>query len=375
MNRKLNKEECVRALEVLNSNNSMAINIDYIYEIYDGAFDAIAELLKLQNRENSFSIDSYKIVSYILGEYLYSTSTLNEDDLKKFLGNEKIKESMASVAADKYLSLSLFKHHENTLINEYLPPVSSISLYINLMQNIVNSRYARNNPKTTLIVDLLNKSLSISQSIINMLCEGYETGAFATWRTLHECECTLILLDKYGDLAINAYLKHMRYGLAYKNALGSAEEVDSVFVEIKDEMTKLNLKSKDMKKFIEYGWLVAIEEKEPLPTFKLNFRDGLETLAGLHQYSNLYMTSSEILHSTPLLIYSNKEYFYYVTLLNLYESFFRIERVFTTLFLNNIGEEEKARYMGMRQLYYSQLVNIHKRESLRFKSLSKRNAK
>ena len=50
-------------------------------------------------------------------------------------------------------------------------------------------------------------------------------------------------------------------------------------------------------------------------TFKLNFRDGLERLAGLSNYAKRYEISSEILHSTPLLIYSNKEYFYYMTLL------------------------------------------------------------
>ena len=342
-------------------------NADYLFDVYDIAFDGLIALLE-ENKINNLSINSSELVSYIVGEYIYSTNLLSGESLKKFIENESFKESMASVAADKYLSLSKYEHRENRFINKYLPPISSIHLYVNLMLNIVNT-YPKNNPRSTLIIDLLNKSLSISRSIINLLCDGYETQAFAIWRTLHECECTLILLDKYGDIAINSYLKHMRYGLAYKGAFEDKEEEARVIQQVKFEMQEVGLKSKYMKKFIEYGWINAIEDTKNLENYKLNFRDGLESLAGLHNYSGIYMTSSEILHSTPLLIYSNEKYFYYVTLLNLYESFFRIEKVFTTLFFSRVGDEGKVQYMNMRKLYYSQLVNIHKRESIVFRQM------
>lgn len=368
MNKKLTKEEFISRSKSFPRIEK--INIDYIYQVYDLAFDGIIELLDKQNLVD-VNVDSFEVISYILGEYIYSTEYLSEEGLEKFLNNESFLQSMASVSADKYLSLSIYNHRENRFTNYYLPPISSINLYINLMLNIV-SRYPKNNPKNTLIIDLLIKSLSISRSIIKLLCDGYETEAFAIWRTLHECECTLILLDKYGDLAINSYLKHMRYGLAYKGTFESKEEEDAIFAQIKSEMAAINLKSKDMKKYIEYGWMNAIPETKDIENFKLNFRDGLETLAGLHNYSELYMTSSEILHSTPLLIYSNKQYFYYITLLNLYESFFRIEKVFVSLFFSRVGEKDKLRYMEMRKLYYSQLVNIHKKESINFSKLGKK---
>ena len=343
-------------------------DVDYLYEVYDMAFDGLISLSE-ESEIDSISINSLELISYIVGEFVYSTSLLSGDSLSKFLANDSYKESMASVSADKYLSLSKYEHRENRFINKYLPPISSIHLYVNLMLNIVN-KYPKNNPRSTLIIDLLNKSLSIAKSIIGLLCDGYETEAFAIWRTLHECECTLILLDKYGDVAINSYLKHMRYGLAYKGAFTNKEEESKVIQQIKEEMQLVGLKSKDMKKYIEYGWMNAIDDSKKIENFKLNFRDGLETLAGLHNYSNLYMTSSEILHSTPLLIYSNEKYFYYITLLNLYESFFRIEQVFTTLFFSRVGDEGKVRYMNMRNLYYAQLVNIHKRETIAFRQMN-----
>ena len=142
-----------------------------------------------------------------------------------------------------------------------------------------------------------------------------------------------------------------------------------LFNQIKEEMNAIGLKSKDMKKFIEYGWMLSIPDVKDIKDFKLNFRDGLETLAGLHQYSQIYMTSSEILHSTPLLIYSNKKYFYYLTILNLYESFFRIEEVFRNLFFLRVGDDGKQKYLEMRKMYYAQLINIHTREMAVFKKI------
>ena len=130
---------------------------------------------------------------------------------------------------------------------------------------------------------------------------------------------------------------------------------------MKEEMRGRDLKSKDIRKYIEYGWLYPIVP-EGDETFKLNFRDGLEKLAGLTSYAKRYEISSEIIHSTPLLIYSNKEYFYYMTLLSLYESFFRLEKVFVSLFARRVSQEQMNKYMQMRNVYYSQLVLIHKRE-------------
>lgn len=343
-------------------------SFDYLYDVYEYACSAAEAHFKQQNITNRM-IDSFELILYLLGEYIYTVAPLKKEEKEKMINSEEVKTSMAAVVADKYLSLSLYNHRENKLTNTYLPPISSLNLYVNLMLNIV-SRYEKNDPKNTLIIDLLTKSLSITRSIINLLVEGYETEAFAIWRTLHECECTLILLDKYGDIAINTYLKHMHFGLAFKGGIIAQDETDKVVAQIKKEMKEHDLKSKDMKKYIEYGWLYKINEIEPIEGFKLNFRDGLQSLAGLHQYSELYMTSSEILHSTPLLIYSNKQYFYFVTLLNVYESFFRIEKVFTTLFFSRVGDNLKAQYLQMRQLYYAQLSNIHQRESINFKLLT-----
>ena len=159
----------------------------------------------------------------------------------------------------------------------------------------------------------------------------------------------------------------MQYGIVFKKEDLSDEHGNKIFADMKEEMRALDLKSKDIKKYIEYGWLYSVPGVKEDETFKLNFRDGLEKTAGLSAYSSRYEMSSEIIHSTPMLIYSNKEYFFFITLLSLYESFFRLEKVFMSLFAKNVSKEQMDRYLAMRNVYYAQLVNIHKRELNNFK--------
>lgn len=355
---------------IKNIPSSVPIDIDYIYDVYEMANEAIEMLKDQQTQIEVKEINQFDLLLYCIGEYHYSVAYLSKEDYEKFLKNEDYPASMASVAADKYLSLSVFNHVEKKLANRFLPPASSLNMYINFMLNIVKG-YKKNDPQSTLISDLLMKSLTISRCILENLLSGYETEAFSSWRTLHECECTLILLDRFGEPLINNYLKHMNFGLAFNNAINDKEKQDQIFYSMKDEMREYGLKSKDIRKYIEYGWLYQIVDKDD-ETFKLNFRDGLERLAGLSNYAKRYEISSEIIHSTPLLIYSNKEYFYYMTLLSLYESFFRLERVFVSLFSKRVSMEQMKQYEQMRNIYYSQLVVIHRRELQHFKSLTKK---
>ena len=128
MNKKLTKEEFISRSKSFPRIEK--INIDYIYQVYDLAFDGIIELLDKQNLVD-VNVDSFEVISYILGEYIYSTEYLSEEGLEKFLKNESFLQSMASVSADKYLSLSIYNHRENRFTNYYLPPISSTLYFFN----------------------------------------------------------------------------------------------------------------------------------------------------------------------------------------------------------------------------------------------------
>ena len=341
-------------------------SLDFVYDVYVSAVDLINDLIDSQIIPHSQYISPSDIIFFVLGEYVYSIASRSEEEANAFNQNDGIKQSMGSVVVDKYIGLSVLPFKEKKIVNKFLPNASSLSLYLNVISNILNN-YHKNDPNYTLINDLLVKSISLSSCILELLIDGYESEAFATWRTLHECECTLIILEKYGDPAIEAYLKHMKYGIAFKDGFNDKSQQDKIFEEIKKEMKLHDLKSKDMKKFIEYGWLYSLETVQNDETFKLNFRDGLEKVAGLSNYSKTYERSSEIIHITPKLFYENKEYYYFVTLLNLYESFFRLENIFVNSFAKYIPDEEKSKYREMRNVYFSQLINIHKREINNFK--------
>ena len=358
------KEQVVSYIS--NMQVGVELDPDYLYDVYEMANEFIAALDEQNVQIEVKEVNQFELLLYCVGEYYYSISHLSKEEIENFKKNEDYPSSMASVAADKYLSLSLFNHVERKLANRFVPTASSLNIYLNFMLNIVKG-YKKNDPQSTLISDLLMKSLTISRSILEQLLNGYETEAFSSWRTLHECECTLILLDKYGEPLINKYLRHMNFGLAFNDSIPDKEKQDQIFHEMKEEMRGYGLKSKDIRKYIEYGWLYEIVDPHD-ETFKLNFRDGLEKLAGLEMYSKRYEISSEIIHSTPLLIYSNKEYFYYMTLLSLYESFFRLEKVFVSLFSKRVNPEQMAQYEEMRKVYYSQLVVIHKRELNEFRN-------
>jgi hypothetical protein len=375
LNKKINalgKEQVFKIIDFLKVPSSL--DKDFIFEIYDLAMEAISQLADMAPFETIVNVNSLEIIEYCIGEFLYSIVVRSPEQIDEFIKNENIKASMASIVADKYISLSKLQHKERRIANSCFPPISSLSVYINFTLNILQ-KYNKNDPASTLITDLLMKSLSIAKCALSLLVDGFETEAFSSWRTLHECECTLILLEHFGSPLINRYLKHMQYGIAFKDVMENKEKQTEIFNQMKEEMKQYDLKSKDIKKFIEYGWLYAIPEVGKDSTFKLNFRDGLEKVAGLSMYNSRYEMSSEIIHSTPMLIYSNRDYFYYITLLSLYESFFRLEKIFVSLFAKEVSPEQMKRYEAMRNVYYSQLVNIHKRESVNLKELQEKSKK
>ena len=370
--RTFSRIECDYVIDSLN--NASKLNKGFIYKVYTYTNEAIQQISDSNMLNSAPVINPIELIYYIVGEYLYSVSYKSEEEINILLNNEDFISSMASVVADKYLSLSMFNHAERKIANRYLPPMSSLNIYLNFILNILQN-YRKNDPLSTLIADLLMKSVSISRSILTLLISGYETEAFSVWRTLHECECALVVLEKYGNPLINRYLIHMQYGIVFKNNNKDDEHGNIIFSDMKKEMQELGLKSKDIKKYIEYGWLYSIPGVKEDPEFKLNFRDGLERIAGLSNYTHRYELSSETVHVTPMLIYSNKEYFYFVTLISLYESFFRLEKVFVSLFAQRVDESQMRQYEELRKVYYSQLVNIHKREITAFKSWQIKNKK
>ena len=147
----------------------------------------------------------------------------------------------------------------------------------------------------------------------------------------------------------------MDYAKYYRNEAEDVEVAEKVISEVREKMKPYNLKSKDTKKYIEYGWLYSYKNVlEKFPEFRPNFRKGIELIAGLTSYAKLYEMSSELAHSSPILIYSNQDYFKSLTLLCLYDTFFRLEAIFSSVLM----KEEKGNfktYFNLRKNFLKEM--------------------
>lgn len=360
---KFNKEQFLEFCKQINTPKEM--NLEYLFNAYCEAVDGANEMVESNMFGKLIPINSVVILLYLVNEYSYF---LYKKDFKE---DEETTSKIVSFTLDKYFTNEHLNYKNVQFTNKFSITISTLEIYLNLMLGVLE-KFPRNNPKETLLVDFANKCLKLCKAISQLITSGFETEAFSTWRTLHETECILMIVSKYGDKVIKSYLKHMNYAIAFRGGGASKEETDKIFIQIKDEMKALDLKSKDMKKFIEYGWLTATKDYTLIEGFKFNFRDGVEQLAGLKNYSKVYEMASEIAHSSPLLIYSKNKYFYYLTILQLYESFFRIEKIFCSIYLKNVSDEERKRYMLMREVYYPTLIDIYKIEQANFALLNKK---
>ena len=329
-----------------------------LYSAYTLAYDGAKSLPVNNGKPVGFSINPISLALYLVNEHIFYLSTHEEKKQEDLSKDDNYISFLASVSLDKYFTNEHLAYRMGKLTSRFSPYMSTMDLYLNFILGML-SRYKKNDPRQTLIVDVMTKGFQMAKCVGSLLEGGFETEAFATWRTLHENECILSVLVKSGQPAIESYLRHMKYATAFRGGLETKEATDAVFVEIKSEMKRHDLKSKDMKRFIEYGWLLPLGNGEG-EEIKLNFRDGVEKMAGLSNYAKVYEMSSEIAHSSPLLIYSRKDYIFHVVILNLYESFFRLEKIFTSIYMSTIQEEEKAHYIRMRKLYYWEIIAAYK---------------
>lgn len=264
------------------------------------------------------------MIDFCIGEYEFYSSMgpklkqkLTVDDLALKVANKYISTRTAETGGNHTLGMKPYDHFVSTL--------STATLVL----ESVNGPLARHDPNFSLMNDLFETTFRKISGFCRMLVLGLYLDAYVSWRTIHESESTLYLLVNNGDQAKFSYVKHISYSNMYYSPSKFDDKVrDDVFEnEIKKEMTDHGLKSKDMKKFLEYGWLYDCEQydMEKHPKFKLNFNDGVDELAGMREeYNEFYRGTSEISHSSPIFFYANEKNIKDVALMLTYESSYHI---------------------------------------------------
>lgn len=339
------------------------VNVEFLFRMHADVLNSLKSFLNENQATLNLSyVNPFVVTMYLIHDYVYQAINLAPGVLNELEQDEEYRIRLISAVIDKYITNEHLEIKEVITKSKYYPPLSTLRVYLNTLQGLLRSFPVRN-PSTTLLNDFMKKCVSMSLCITDLLASGFESEAFSTWRTLHESEAILKILAEHQEKVLNRYLAHMQYGLAYRKMVKSVEETNNIFLTIKKEMAEYNLKSKDMKKYIEYGWLYSLDNSHEL---RLNFRDGVQKAANLSAYNLVYEMSSEISHSSPLLIYSRKLVLYDVTLINLYESFFRLEKIFNDRFLNSLPESNRQQYAAMRAVYYEYLRQFHNLEKTKF---------
>lgn len=353
--KKISKDSFSKLIPTLSKKEEVINHLDYFYDLYETICEGILEVNKVSPLYDFTNINHISVILYILNEFDYIYSANKEKLGDSFFENEEVFNLVASICCDKYLTNEELNYQSKAFLNRFDSRISTIELFLNFILTTLN-RFPEADIYRNTMKNLLKNSFKLGKCITTLLINGYDVEAFSTWRTMHENESIVFCLFKYGKPMFDSYIKHINYALAYRNQIKDKEKVDAIFAEIKKEMKEHDLKSKDMKKFIEYGYLFAQNEKKYIDDFKLNFRDGVENLAGLSAYSKVYELSSEIAHSSPLLIFSNREFYFNIAILNLYETFMRLEAAFLTFYQSFASKEELNQYQAIRKVYLTELV-------------------
>lgn len=331
-----------------------AEELTFLYESYITIIEIIEIHLEAEHDLKFSFVNNEILILYLLHDFIYRQELLGQS-LVLFKDNELEISRFLNSVTDKYTSLTSFKYTHDKLLSRYSMPISSLSLYLNFI--LVTLQNLTKKHERSLLLKLLQKSFIYAETISELLVSGFEAEALGQWRSLFELEAILALLTDENVLAL--YERHLTYSAAFSKLLNK-EVTDEIFVEIKSEMAKLGLKSKDTKRFIEYGFIRA--HKDFTSDNNFTFKYGIQQLAGLERYAEAYQLASEVAHSSPLFLLQSKAHLTVTVLTLVYETFLRLEELFFALYQATATAEEKTYYQQIRAIYLSDITRILNRE-------------
>lgn len=355
MNNKVLTEQAFNRF-VLNYYRADQAELTFLYNCYKEMLGLITAHVASEKEIMLEPLNNGVLILYLLHDYVYRQN-LENVQLYNLADDEIFMSRFLNTVIDKYTSLTSFKYEHDKLLSRYSMPVSSLTLYLNFI--LITLKNLSIEHEHSILLKLLQKAFLYVETSLGLLTNGFESEAISLWRSLHELEAILILLTDENVLKV--YTRHLQYSAAF-NKLLPKEEGDAIFVEIKSEMKKLGLKSKDTKRFIEYGFIRA--HKNFSAENNLTFKYGLQKLAGLERYHQDYQLASELAHSSPLLLLQSKRHLTVTVLTLLYETFLRLETIFDEFYLATAVPETEPYYTEVRSRYLNDIIAILNREKL-----------
>ena len=295
-------------------------NADFIREMYERVKDRYVE--ELQNRKIRLrTLDGARldeIVSYIYYYHLFHTSHLPEELTKKLESDEKYREMLVRDVAVYIVINEHLNVEKISNTSEYSPEIAAYNMACSYSLYILGS-FKGTDRRMNGINNLFKKALVTIKSVIHLLAAGNSCDAVILWRHLHELECVLIVLCTKGEDLFFRYIKHMEYFDMEGNP--RAEELQQ---RLSEECKAFGVKERNA--FINYGWLEYVDGfREGFgKEYRLNFKDGLQKIAGLSARHAAYASASKILHPSAWVVTIRDDKFYKFTVFELFRSLINI---------------------------------------------------
>ena len=295
-------------------------NADFIREMYERVKDRYVE--ELQNRKIRLrTLDGARldeIVSYIYYYHIFHTSHLPEELTKKLESDEKYREMLVRDVAVYIVINEHLNVEKISNTSEYSPEIAAYNMACSYSLYILGS-FKGTDRRMNGINNLFKKAMVTIKSVIHLLAAGNSCDAVILWRHLHELECVLIVLCTKGEDLFFRYIKHMEYFDMEGNP--RAEELQQ---RLSEECKAFGVKERNA--FINYGWLEYVDGfREGFgKEYRLNFKDGLQKIAGLSARHAAYASASKILHPSAWVVTIRDDKFYKFTVFELFRSLINI---------------------------------------------------
>ena len=248
-----------------------------------------------------YGVPAPDIVKYICGyHYAY---TCNTDDAGRIAvtRDEAYRTRLITDVAESVFILENIKTSAKRIINEYNPMYCRFNILLDYLLAVGLKGSAASKERTAKAVYKLFETAFLKLKGIMMLAaKGLEKEAIVVWRSLHELECVISVLCKYGKDVIEEFETFDRFS--------DPERMDDRTRSDYDEKTKkfgINLKNaNEVDHFENYGWMGAVPDLQ-LTKWNLNFRF-LEDLAGLGEKYKEYQVACDASHMNAKILKWNK---------------------------------------------------------------------
>ncbi len=255
-----------------------------------------------------------EIVSYIFYYHLFHTSHLPAETIARVEADPKYREMLVHDLAVTIVINEHLNVEKRSNTSTYSPEIAAYNMACSYSLFVLSS-FKGNDRRMSGINNLFKKAMVTIKGVINLLAEGNSCDAVILWRHLHELECVLIVLNTKGEDLFFNYVKHMEYFNMENNP-----DAEALQMRLAEECKTYGVKERNA--FINYGWLVHVEGfREGFgKEYRLNFKEGLQKIAGQSERHAAYASASKILHPSAWVVTVRDDKFYKFTLFELFRS-------------------------------------------------------